>query len=134
MSLEAVRAGHTTIDGPGNLDLTAALQAGASVTVSYTYLPGNIDYTEPQPATSGRATGGDYSGPVAGLTYQYIWSSPDAVSLTATMPNVFLKGGDGNDTLTVQSGNNVLDGGAGSNCWSAGPATIRSSSMPATAP
>lgn len=49
VSLEAFRAGHTAIDGPGNLDLTAALQAGASVTVSYTYLPGNVTYNEPPP-------------------------------------------------------------------------------------
>ena len=115
VSLQAARAGHTTIEGPGNLDLTAALQAGASVTVSYTYLPGGVTYTDATTGASGRATGEDYAGPMQGLTWQYLWSSPDAVSLTATMPNAFLKGGDGDDTLTVGSGNNVLDGGAGSN-------------------
>ncbi len=115
VSLQVDRVGSTTIDGPGNLEISAALQAGAAVTASYTYLPGNVTYTDTTTGASGRVAGGDYSGPVAGLTYQYIWSSTDSVSLGATMPNVFLKGGDGNDTLTAEGGNNVLDGGAGSN-------------------
>ncbi len=35
-----ISTGRTTIDGPGNLAIQTALQAGVTATVSYTYLPG----------------------------------------------------------------------------------------------
>jgi Ca2+-binding RTX toxin-like protein len=56
-----------------------------------------------------------YSGPVAGLTGQFIDLSPDNLNITATTPSVFLHSGAGEDALQVTSGNNVLDGSTGSN-------------------
>ena len=56
-----------------------------------------------------------YHGPVSYLQHQFIWSSPDAVAMSATAPNVFLHGGAAGDALAVKSGQNVLDGGGGSN-------------------
>ncbi len=71
--------------------------------------------TDTTASTSGSTTGDAYTGPVAGLARQYIWASPDGVAAAATVGNVFLHGGSGDDALSVSSGTNVLDGGGGSN-------------------
>lgn len=60
-------------------------------------------------------TGQAYSGPVAGLQNELIYTGGNNVNMVALTPNVFLRGGSGDDALVAQSGNNVLDGGAGSN-------------------
>lgn len=49
------------------------------------------------------------------LDGQFIWSGPDSVAMSASVPNVFLTGGAADDALLVTSGQNVLDGGTGSN-------------------
>ncbi len=54
-------------------------------------------------------------GAVDYLQYQYIYGGNDGVAIGTTVPNVFIKGGAGNDAIAVQSGRNVLDGGQGSN-------------------
>ncbi len=64
-----------------------------------------------------------YSGPVSYLTKQYIYSGSHNVALAAAGPNVFLKGGAGDDALSVLSGRNVLDGGTGSNFMTGGTGT-----------
>jgi len=65
--------------------------------------------------TSSGAVGETYSGPVASLRQQFIWSNPDGVAVASNVPDVFLHGGSGDDALTVTGGTNVLDGGGGSN-------------------
>ena len=63
------------------------------------------------------AAGEAYSGPVAGLQFQYITVTTDSLNIAATVPNSFIHTGSGNDAIDVSrvSGNNVLDGSAGSN-------------------
>ncbi|MDR3530933.1 MAG: NF038122 family metalloprotease [Rhodopila sp.] len=58
-----------------------------------------------------------YTGPVAGLDYQFISATTDSVVITANVSNVFIASGAGTDALSVANvgGRNVLDGGAGSN-------------------
>jgi len=65
--------------------------------------------------TSGAMPGDTYTGPVPGLDRQYLWTGTDGVALASTVPNVFMKGGTGDDALRAYAGSNVLDGGAGSN-------------------
>ncbi len=65
--------------------------------------------------TSEGAAGETYSGPVASLRQQFIWSNPDGVAIASNVPDVLLHGGPGDDALTVMAGTNVLDGGGGSN-------------------
>ena len=55
------------------------------------------------------------------LDWQYIWASPDGVSMIANAPNTFLHGGSGSDALVATAGQNVLDGGPGSNFLTGGP-------------
>ena len=110
-----MRAGTTTVDGPGNFDLATTLVAGAQASVSYTYWPTDLSYTDTATGQSGTANADAYAGPVQGLQRQYLWSSPNSLSISAAAPNIFLKGGAGGDALAVWSGSNVLDGGGGSN-------------------
>ena len=74
-----------------------------------------VRFTDAATGSAGQATGEAYSGPVDYLQRQYIWSGTDPVAIIATTPNVFLKGGPAGDALQVTGGNNVLDGGGGSN-------------------
>ena len=73
-------------------------------------------------------SGDNYNGPVTGVDWQ--WVVPDNIiaanlgidpadnlDITADVPNVFMKGGAGDDALDASkvAGTNVLDGGTGSN-------------------
>jgi hypothetical protein len=71
--------------------------------------------TTTQVATT--AAGEAYSGPVAGLQWQYINITTNNLNITSSVPNVFLRSGSGMDALDVSqaNGNNVLDGSTGSN-------------------
>jgi hypothetical protein len=61
--------------------------------------------------------GTPYSGPVAGLQWQFIDNTSDNLSVTANVPNAFIHTGSGEDAIDVShaNGNNVLDGSTGSN-------------------
>ena len=115
ITLQANRTGTATFDGPGDLAVASSLAASATATVAYAYLPWDVRYTNVTTGSSGRDVGQSYSGPVAGLQRQYIWSSPDSVAIAASAPNAFIKGNAGGDALAALGGNNVLDGGPGSN-------------------
>ncbi|MGI4946469.1 MAG: peptidylprolyl isomerase [Janthinobacterium lividum] len=127
--VEAI-AGLQTVNAGGaftNLPLQGAVANGQiaaanlvtinSVTVSATApAPANsFLYTDTATNTSGMTRGDAYSGSVAGLAQQYLWPSSDGVAIAATVGNVFLHGGAGDDALQASSGTNVLDGGTGSN-------------------
>jgi hypothetical protein len=77
--------------------------------------PARIAFSDTVTDVSGKEPGTVYTGPVAGLQYQYLWNSTDAVALKANVNNVFLKGNSSGDALKVTGGSNVLDGGPGSN-------------------
>ena len=86
-----------------------------TITTTVPEQPARFAFSDTANAVSGVDAGTAYTGPVAGLDYQYLWGSSDDVALSAQVPNVFLKGGAGDDALAVTSGTNVLDGGGGSN-------------------
>jgi V8-like Glu-specific endopeptidase len=66
---------------------------------------GQEDY--PQPVA--------YSGPVAGLSDEWINVSTDNLNVTAGSNNWFIHTGSGEDAIAAKGGTNVLDGGTGSN-------------------
>ena len=115
ITLQATRAGTATIDGPANLDVATTLAASATATLAYVYTPWDVRYTNVTAGLNGMDVGQAYTGPVALLQRQYIWSSPDSVAIAASVPNAFLKGNAGGDALASLGGTNVLDGGPGSN-------------------
>jgi hypothetical protein len=66
------------------------------------------------------AAGTAYTGPVTGITSQYININQDSLNITASTPNWFLHSGSGEDALQVTGGINVLDGGTNSNFLTGG--------------
>jgi hypothetical protein len=62
-------------------------------------------------------TGKPYSGPVVGLTSEYVNITHDGLNITSQTPNSFIKSGSGDDAIDVSksNGTNVLDGSTGSN-------------------
>ena len=105
----AYKASDFTLQQVPQADGSVATVLGTTATAPV------VKYTDVVTNTSGTAAPDLYSGPVSYLQYQYIWASPDAVALSTTQDNVFLKGNAGADALVVHGGSNVLDGGGGSN-------------------
>lgn len=79
-----------------------------------------VDATTNQPVA---ATTTPYTGPVAGLTQQYINVTTDNLNIAAETPGWFIHSGAGEDAIAVTSGTNVLDGGTGSNFLTGGTGT-----------
>jgi V8-like Glu-specific endopeptidase len=61
-----------------------------------------------------------YSGPVAGLSNQYINLTTDNLNIAATSPGWFIHGGSGINSMSVSSGTNVLDAGTSSSFMTGG--------------
>ena len=61
--------------------------------------------------------GAAYTGPVAGLDFEYINITSDNLNITPSVPNSFIHTGSGFDAIDVSGvgGINVLDGGTNSN-------------------
>ena len=118
------------------IELSGPIAPGATVegnfTIHNTELPtGSNDFTMTvgPPATNNfaitdtssnqsyAANGTFYKGPVPGLQDQIIMATADNINVAAQTPNVFIHTGAGEDAISVNTvnGNNVLDGGTGSN-------------------
>ena len=124
---------ETTLQGAGSDQLRAAVASGDTQGVVNTYSGSNLaatvgaqadtaagnppkfSYTDVVTGDIGYDPGTVYSGPVDYLRQQFIWSGNDAVAISAAVPSAFLKGGASGDALMAQGGQNVLDGGGGSN-------------------
>ena len=65
-------------------------------------------------------TGQAYSGPVSGLTSEFITTTTDSLNVSVSTPGWFIHTGSGNDAIAVSSGTNVLDGSTGSNFLTGG--------------
>lgn len=115
-------------DTGNNPDWDPSFGIGPSYAASYSLLDSDaagipVDLTPALTSydtTSGQtlpATGQTYSGPVAGLQYEYITVTSDSLDVTTTTPNWFVNTGAGNDAIDVSQGggSNVLNGGTGSN-------------------
>ena len=64
-----------------------------------------------------------YTGPVSGVTSEFISVTSDSLNVSVTTDNWFIHSGGGNDAISVHGGKNVLDGGAGSNFLVGGTGT-----------
>jgi V8-like Glu-specific endopeptidase len=61
-----------------------------------------------------------YTGPVSGLTSEYITATTDSLNISVSTPNWYIHSGSGNDAIAVDSGTNVIDGSTGSNFLTGG--------------
>ena len=91
--------------------------AGIGTPIDDPTTPNNFTLTDTSNGQTSAQTGWAYSGPVAGLTSEYINISEDNLNITAHVPNSFIHSGSGEDAIDVSAvgGTNVLDGGTGSN-------------------
>jgi hypothetical protein len=80
-------------------------------------MPTNFSVLDTTTNTPLQTNGTQYSGPVAGLEWEDIYTGSDNLSVTANAPNVFIHTGSGEDAINVSNvaGNNVLDGSTESN-------------------
>jgi hypothetical protein len=76
-----------------------------------------FDTTTGQPLS---ASAQSYSGPVTGLTSEFITVTTDSLNVAVSTPNWFIHTGGGKDAIAVSSGTNVLDGSTGSNFLTGG--------------
>ena len=102
-------------------DFTINQQAGmngfarTTIQTSVAAAPVRVTFTDTMTDVAGSDAASVYTGPVSYLQYEYLWSGTDDVVIGASVNNVFLHGGVGNDALVAVGGSNVLDGGGGSN-------------------
>jgi len=64
--------------------------------------------------------GSSYSGPVSGLSDEFVFPTPENINIASTLPSAFIRTGAGNDAITVFNGRNVIDAFTGSNFLTGG--------------
>ena len=103
-------------NGSYSLTATQAVLGGPSSTAAtdtFTVnVPTNFSVLDTTTNTAFQSDGTPYSGPVAGLQSEFIYTGSDNLDVTANVPNVFIHTGSGEDAINVSqaNGNNVLDG------------------------
>lgn len=114
--------------GDGKINLMVSEKIGDStvehtMTLAATTTSSNFEVATVVDGVGGSAiqvTGDVYTGPVSGLTNEFVYLGQENINVVASTPNSFIRGGSGNDALVAQSGNNVIDGGSGSNFLTGG--------------
>ena len=123
-----------TLDQQGSVNV---YEQGSPATVSGTALAQHVApvtpppvVTQPDPqqpapqvvAVHDNTTGADlpdtssaYTGPVSGVSSQYMNITPDNLNVAAKADSLFIKTGAGDDAIAVHGGTNVVDAGGGSN-------------------
>jgi hypothetical protein len=125
---------------PGSVRIGVTAQStppeGATVLPIYTpplvgaTSPDNYNIADSTSGLSSTAAGETYTGPVAGLTSEFVYLTADQVSITAEIPNVFIQLGStgnapsiGGINVSAANGNNVLDSYANSSFLTDGSGT-----------
>jgi hypothetical protein len=78
---------------------------------------GNFLVADQTTGQTSNLSGVPHTGPVAGISTDIILATSDNINVTARIPNVFIHTGSGDDAIDVSgvNGNNIEDGGTGSN-------------------
>lgn len=97
--------------------LTFSETGSSNLTQSATPSPTVFDTTTNQPMA---VTAQPYTGPVAGVSNEFVTTVSDSLNVTVSTPGWFIHTGSGNDAIAVSSGTNVLDGSTGSNFLTGG--------------
>jgi ELWxxDGT repeat protein len=79
-----------------------------------------VNVSFPATSTDQFMLGNAYTGPVPGLTDEFIFPTPQNINIASALPNSFIRTGTGDDAITVFTGNNVVDAYQGSNFLTSG--------------
>ena len=90
---------------------------GSTIAVSSGAAAPNFTVTDTTTGVTSSSATQAYTGPVAGIDWQFVTVTADSLAITATAPNSFIHTGAGTDAIDVSkvNGTNVLDGSTGSN-------------------
>jgi Ca2+-binding RTX toxin-like protein len=124
-------AGTVVVVGPDGVDTLSGIEQLRFSDRTVTALGGGgspqhlVNVTFPVSPTNPVETsrfmiGSSYSGPVLGLTDEFVFPTPENINIASTLPNAFIRTGAGNDAITVFSGRNVIDAFTGSNFLTGG--------------
>ena len=135
--LASFRLADATPDTPLLFALSASgavdVRDGTALLGGETVLPQHVaqpPVTQPDPqqpapqiiAAHDNTTGADlpdtssaYTGPVSGVSSQYMNITPDNLNIAAKADGLFIKTGAGDDAVALHGGTNVVDAGGGSN-------------------
>lgn len=120
----AIVDGQQMASASTNVQQVAApvIPAPVPVTAGTTPQGGNFTVADETTGQQSYASGSAYSGPVQGLTDQFILVTPDNLNITSHVAGSFIHSGAGNDAIDVSKagGNNILDGSTGSNFLTGG--------------
>jgi hypothetical protein len=111
-------ASPAPVQPPNATPNPAPTPAPAPTPPATTPLPApNFTTVDTSKGTAGASNGDVYTGPVAGIKFQFISTTSDSIDVTSDVGNVFIRSGAGTDALSVAhvAGRNVLDGSSGSN-------------------
>ena len=114
------RTGHT-ISGPAissNSTALATIQqwlAADTAAPAQPPAPQNVAVHDNTTGTDLPDTSSAYTGPVSGISSQFMDITPDNLNVTAKANNLFVATGAGNDAIALHGGTNVVDAGSGSN-------------------
>ena len=136
--------GLVSISGPssanGILGVLSASPLPAQTTITFTNngttplgpTPGSFGVQDQTTGTTTILAGTPYTGPVAGLTSEFVTNTSDILNITAQTPNSFIEiappvGGappsESGINVSAVNGNNVLDAYANSNFYTGGTGT-----------
>ena len=87
------------------------------------YAPPPFAFTDPASGLNSHPDGTAYTGSIGGVQQQFLYPGSDNVAISSSVPNVFIRGGPGDDAIAVASGTNLVDGGRGSSFLVGGTGT-----------
>ena len=126
LRFEAVGAAfYVIVVGPDGIDTTTNVQRLQFSDRTTTVLGAGgvqhlVNVSFPGSGTNRFMIGDAYTGPVAGLTDEFVFPTPENINIISTLPNSFIRTGSGNDAIAVISGRNVIDAYTGSNFLTGG--------------
>ena len=115
-------SGGIAQDGATAVAISSSADTGR-VAQHFAPAPGTTFLTATADGQRTLAGGETYQGPVDYLRAQYIYDGWDPVVIVAQTPNVFVKNFYGDAAVALQSGQNVVDAGKGSNFLIGGTGT-----------
>ena len=116
---------YVIVVGPDGVDSTTGIEnLQFSDRTTQVFGPGGVQHLVnvafPGSGTSRFMIGDSYTGPVLGLTDEFVFPTSENINIATNLPNLFIRTGSGDDAIVVSSGRNVIDAFTGSNFLTGG--------------